>query len=106
MDSSYFRDKMLSQMNIGYDWETSNNFSEVKLVSNHGAISIFKVYKLNEYLLYDDFLASYISHCKLIINNYMIYLSLDLNDELSNEIDLDNDCLWFKRSNIEVVQCS
>ena len=33
----------------------------------------------------------------------MVFLSLDPFDELSNEIDLDNDCLWFKGSNIEVV---
>lgn len=33
----------------------------------------------------------------------MVYLSLDPYDELSNEIDLDNDCLWFKGSSIEQV---
>ena len=33
----------------------------------------------------------------------MVYLSLDPFNELSNEIDLDSDCLWFKGSNIEAV---
>lgn len=103
MDSSNFRDKMLSQITIGYDWDTLNNFAEIKLISNNGTISSFKILKLTEYSLYDDFSASYISQCKLIINNSMVYLSLDPYDELSNEIDLDNDCLWFKGSNIEKV---
>ena len=103
MDSSYFRDKMLSQITIGYDWETSNNFAEIKLISNNGVISSFKVCKLTEYSLYEDFSASYISQCKLIVNSSKVYLSLDPFNELSNEIDLDNDCLWFKGSNIEAV---
>ena len=46
---------------------------------------------------------SYISQCKLIINSAMVYLSLDPYDELSNEIELDNDCLWFKGGNIETA---
>ena len=33
----------------------------------------------------------------------MVYLSLDPYDEVSSEIDLDNDCLWFKGSNITTV---
>ncbi|KPZ53194.1 hypothetical protein [Pseudoalteromonas sp. P1-25] len=103
MDSSYFRDKMLSQIIIGYDWDTSNNFAEITLVSNDGIISSFKICQLAEYSLYEDFSASYISQCKLIVNNSMVYLSLDPYDELSNEIDLDNDCLWFKGSNITTV---
>ncbi|WP_152968966.1 hypothetical protein [Pseudoalteromonas sp. P1-26] len=103
MDSSSFRDKMLSQITIGYDWETSNNFAEVKLVTNDGISSSYKIHNLTEYLLYEDFSDNYISHCKLIVNDSMVYLSLDPYDELSKEIDLDNDCLWFKGSNIESV---
>ena len=103
MDSSYFRDKMLSQIIIGYDWDTSNNFAEIKLISNDGVISSFKICQLTEYSLYEDFSASYISQCKLIVNNSMVYLSLDPYDEVSSEIDLDNDCLWFKGSNITTV---
>ena len=94
---------MLSQITIGYDWETSNNFAEIRFVSTDGIYSSFKIHQLTEYLLYDDFSASYISQCKVIINNSMVYLSLDPNDELSKEIDLDNDCLWFKGSSIEKV---
>ena len=94
---------MLSQITIGYDWVTSNNFAEIKLISNNGVISSFKIFKLTEYSLYEDFSASYISQCKLIVNSSMVYLSLDPFNELSNEIDLDNDCLWFKGSNIESV---
>ncbi|MDO6642168.1 hypothetical protein Q4557_19685 [Shewanella sp. 5_MG-2023] len=103
MDSSSFRDKMLSQITIGYDWDTLNNFAEIKLVSNNGDISSFKICRLTEYSLYEDFSASYISQCKLITKNSMVYLSLDPYDELSNLIDLDNDCLWFKGSSIEQV---
>lgn len=103
MDSSYFRDKMLSQIIIGYDWNTSNNFAEISLVSNDGIISSFRISGLAEYSLYEDFSASYISHCKLIIRNNLVYLSLDPFDELSNEIDSGNDCLWFKGSNITTV---
>jgi hypothetical protein len=94
---------MISQITIGYDWDTLNNFAEIKLVSSDGAISLFKIIKLTEYSLYEDFSASYISQCKLIVNNSMVYLSLDPSNELSNEIDLDNDCLWFKGGNIESV---
>ena len=97
---------MLSQIIIGYDWETSNNFAEIRLISNDGVVSSVKINKLTEYLLYEDFSASYISQCKLIVNSSTVYLSLDPNDELSNEIDLENDCLWFKGSNIEKVQCT
>ncbi len=103
MDSSYFRDKMLSQITIGYDWETLNNFAEIKLISNDGVTSSFKICQLTEYSLYEDFSASYISQCKLIVNSSLVYLSLDPFDELSNEIDSDNDCLWFKGSNIQSV---
>ena len=94
---------MLSQITIGYDWETSNNFAEIRLMSNDGVPSSFKIIKLTEYSLHEDFSASCISECKFIANNSMIYLSLDPYDELSNEIDLDNDCLWFKGSSIESV---
>jgi hypothetical protein len=94
---------MLSQITIGYDWDTLNNFAEIKLISDTGTISSFKICKLTEYSIYEDFLASYISQCKLIINSAMVYLSLDPYDELSNEIELDNDCLWFKDGNIETA---
>ncbi len=72
MDSSYFRDKILSQIIIGYDWDTSNNFAEISLVSNDGIISSFRISQLAEYSLYEDFSASYISHCKLIIRNNLV----------------------------------
>jgi hypothetical protein len=101
VEASNFRDKMLSQITIGYDWDTLNNFAEIKLISNNGDTSSFKINKLNEYSLYEDFSASYISQCKLIVNSSMVYLSLDPYDELSQKMDLDNDCLWFKGRNIE-----
>lgn len=94
---------MLSQITIGYDWDTFNNFAEIKLISNNGEISSYKIHKLAEYFIYEDFSTSYISQCKLIVNSSMVYLSLDPYDELSNQIDLDNDCLWFKGSSIEKV---
>jgi hypothetical protein len=101
VEASNFRDKMLSQITIGYDWDTLNNFAEIKLISNNGDTSSFKINKLTEYSLYEDFSASYISQCKLIVNSSMVYLSLDPYDELSQKMDLDNDCLWFKGRNIE-----
>jgi len=106
VDSSKFRDKMLSQIIIGYDWDTLNNFAEIKLISNNGDLSSFKICKLTEYSLYDNFSANYISQCKVIINSSMVYLSLDPYDELSNEVDLVNDCLWFIGSHFETVSCT
>lgn len=93
MDASNFRDKILSQIIIGYDWDTSNNFAEITLASKDGTISSFKIDKLTEYLLYEDFSSSYINQCKLIITGSNIYLSLDPYDELLNEIDIDKDGL-------------
>ena len=51
---------MISEITIGYDWDTLNNFAEIKLVSSNGVISLFKIIKLTEYSLSEDFSASYI----------------------------------------------
>jgi len=91
---------MIYRISIGYDHEVSNHFAEISLRSNNGDISSFKINDLSEYLLYDDFSASYISQCKLIIDTDNVYLSLDPYDELSTKIDKDNDCFWFKGSNL------
>jgi hypothetical protein len=103
VNASNFRDKMIFHISIGYDHEASNHFAEISLRSNNGVISSFKISELSEYLLYDDFSASYISQCKLIIDTDSVYLSLDPYEELSTEIDKDNDCLWFKGSSLVEV---
>jgi hypothetical protein len=51
---------MISEITIGYDWDTLNNVAEIKLVSSNGVISLFKIIKLTEYSLSEDFSASYI----------------------------------------------
>ena len=40
------------------DWDTLNNFAEIKLISDNGTISSFKICKLTEYSIYEDFSAS------------------------------------------------
>ncbi len=102
MDASSFRDKMISRITIGYDCDESSSFAEISLRSNDGVISSFIINELSEYLLYDDFLASYISECKLIILTGSVYLSLDPYGELPI-IDKDNDNQWFEGSSIKQV---
>ena len=102
VDASNFRDKMISRITIGYDCDELSNFAEINLRSNDGVISSFKVNGLTEYLLYDDFLASYISECKLIIQSDTVYLSLDPYGEQSI-IDKDNDNQWFKGRSLTKV---
>ncbi len=49
INSSHFRDKKISQIIIGYDWESSSHFAQINMISNNETISSFRISRLTEY---------------------------------------------------------
>lgn len=88
--ASNFRDHVITEITIGYDWENSENYAHIKVINTDKCISNYRISGLKEYNIYEDFQAMHIEQCKFenILNH--VYLSLDPFDETNETKDKDN----------------
>jgi hypothetical protein len=102
IDSSNFRDKVLAQVTIGYDWAESLNYALLSVQDSEGTVCSYRLVGLTEYSINDDFGCMAISQCKFIEDDFGIYMSLDPFNELGAREKDDNFCFWcesIERSN-------
>jgi len=75
------------------------------VIQDDESIFTYRICKLSEYALYDDFQCMIVSHCKYIKDTQGLYLSLDPYDELGSRNEKDNFCFWGESIKVEAEQC-
>lgn len=85
-----FRDHVVTEITIGYDWENSDNYVLIKVIDTDKFITNYRISGLKEYYIYEDFQAMHIEQCKLEYTPNGVYLSLDPFDEKSKTTNKDN----------------
>jgi hypothetical protein len=97
-----FRDSFLTEITIGYDWDNSGNYAQLKVADNNKNSKSYRITGLKEYSIFEDFQAMYIEHCNLVKNKDGIYLCLDPYNE--SEISEDKDNYYFRGTDIVELQ--
>lgn len=104
INSSNFRDKIITGIAIKYAWDSSLHSATLTLSDQNGIEKNYKLYGLLEFSICDDFGTMYVSQAKMINTGDQIYLSLDPLDELNQKADYCNDNFWFQFSHIEIYK--
>ena len=77
ISATSFRDRYVSSLTVGYDWQTSKHFVEISLAAEGHVTQTFRIEGLSDYSISEDFGAQYISQCTFINIPGRVYLSLD-----------------------------
>ena len=95
--SSSFRDKHLSALLVGYDWESSEHFAQLTLRAHDGSSETYIVQGLTSWAVFEDFSAQHIEQCTLLRQADQVYLCLDphLEGERSEQ-----DNFWFTGASV------
>jgi len=96
-----FRDGIISEISIGFDWSNNNNFAILKIKCADSGPKSYRINDLIEFNIYEDFKAMYIERCTLIKKPNEIYLSLDPFIEDTKAKEKDN--YYFNGRSIEQV---
>lgn len=104
INSSNFRDKIITGISIKYAWHSSLHSATLTLSDQNGIEKVYKLFGLLEFSICDDFGTMYVSQAKMINIGDQIYLSLDPFDELNEAADYDRDNFWFQFSRIELCK--
>ncbi|KJZ09585.1 hypothetical protein TW85_21835 [Marinomonas sp. S3726] len=102
VNSSNFRDKIITEISIKYVWDGSLHSALISVNDQNGKEQSFRLNGLLEFSIYDDFGTMQISQVKLVNIADQIYLSLDPFEELNDVADYDKDNIWFQFTSIEV----
>ena len=94
-----FRDNIISEITIGYDWDSEDNVAIIKIKCIDNSISTYRISGLVEFKIYEDFKAMYIEQCTLLKKQDAMYLSLDPYSEEKASKDKDN--YYFSGRSIE-----
>ena len=94
-----FRDNIISEISICYDWDTEENVAIIKIKCYDKSIETYRINGLVAFNIYEDFNARYIEQCLLINKQSSVYLSLDPYSEIQAEIEKDN--YYFSGCSIE-----
>ena len=95
--SSNFRDKYLSALLVGYDWEKSEHFVRLTVRAHDGSLDTYVVQGLTSWAVFEDFSAQHIEQCTLLNQPNQVYLCLDpyLEGQRSEQ-----DNFWFTGTSI------
>ena len=72
-----FRDKKIAALSVSYDWETETHTADITVRSEDGRLDRYRIKRLSEINISEDFGAPHIAFCSLIDSPGRIYLSLD-----------------------------
>ncbi|MBQ4838495.1 hypothetical protein [Pseudoalteromonas luteoviolacea] len=104
VNSSNFRDKIITEISIKYDWDGALHSAMITVRERNGLEETYRLNGLLEFNIYDDFGTMDISQVKIINLGEQIYLSLDPFDELSRNADYDKDNMWYLFTSIEICE--
>jgi hypothetical protein len=95
--SSDFRDKYLSALLVGYDWDRSEHFAQLTLRGHDDTLQTFIVQGLTAWAVFEDFSAQHVEQCTLLSHSDSVYLCLDphLEGERSQQ-----DNFWFAGASV------
>jgi predicted metal-binding protein len=77
IDAQAFRDRVIQSVLVSYDWEHAMHFAEIRVSGREGASQTYRINRLSELNICEDFGAMHVSQCTLIIQPGRVYLSLD-----------------------------
>lgn len=72
-----FRDKKIAALSVSYDWETETHTADITVRSEDGRLDRYRIKRLSELNISEDFSSPHIAFCSLIDGPGRIYLSLD-----------------------------
>jgi hypothetical protein len=88
ISAASFRDKKIAALSVNYDWETATHTADITVRSDDGRLDRYRIKRLSELNISEDFGAPHIAFCSLIATPGRIYLSLDpFNEGIESERD-------------------
>ncbi len=89
ISAASFRDKEIISFSVDYDWESECHAANITVRSTDGSLTRYRIKRLSEMNVSEDFGARQIAFCSLITSPGRIYLSFDPYTE-GVESDRDN----------------
>ena len=89
ISAASFRDKRIKAFSVVYDWEAECHSAEISIQSADNVVHRYRINRLSEINVSDDFGSREIAFCSLILSPGRVYLSFDPHTE-GVESDRDN----------------